>query len=155
MFTGLISFLTGSVFRMVWGEVSSWLTARQEHQQELARLTLQEQSDAAAHARSIESIKLQHDLGVEVIRVQSEADLSKIEDTAWGKLVEGTAKPTGIPFIDIWNGAIRPFLATVATLFVLFEIMRNGWILSDWDRELFGAVLGLYVADRSLSKRGK
>lgn len=155
MLSGLISFLTGSVFRMVWGEVSSWLTARQEHQQELARRALQEKNDAAAHARNIESIRLQHDLGVEVIRVQGEADLSKIERDAWGKLAAGTAKPTGITFIDIWNGSIRPFLATVAILFVLFEIMQNGWVLSEWDRELFGAALGLYVADRSLSKRGK
>jgi hypothetical protein len=38
---------------------------------------------------------------------------------------------------------------------VVFEIMRNGFVLSDWDKELVGAILGIYVADRSLSRRGK
>jgi len=28
-------------------------------------------------------------------------------------------------------------------------------MMTDWHKELFGAVLGLYVADRSLKHRGK
>jgi len=33
--------------------------------------------------------------------------------------------------------------------------MKNGFILSEWDKELVSAILGIYVADRSLGKRGK
>lgn len=155
MISALFSFFGGTAFRMIWGEISSWLTARQEHAQELARITLQEKVDAAAHLRNLESIRLQSELGVKTIQVQAEADLDKVENTAWAGLVDSTARMTGIRFLDIWNGAIRPWLATVAMCFILFEIVRNGWVLSEWDRELFGAVLGIYVADRSLSKRGK
>ena len=155
MFSALFSFLGGTAFRMIWGELSSWLTARQEHKQELDRITLQEKVDAAAHLRNLESIRLQSELGVKTIQVQAEADLDKIENTAWAGLVDSTTRMTGIKFLDTWNGAIRPWLATVAMCFILFEIMENGWLLSDWDRELFGAILGIYVADRSLAKRGK
>ena len=155
MFSALFSFLGGTAFRMIWGELSSWLTARQEHKQELDRMALQEQAAAAAHTRNLESIRLQSELGVKTIQVQAEADLDKIENTAWAGLVGSTTRMTGIKFLDIWNGAIRPWLATMAMCFILFEIMKNGWILSDWDRELFGAALGIYVADRSLAKRGK
>ena len=34
MFSALFSFLGGSVFRMVWGEVSTWVTAKQDHAHE-------------------------------------------------------------------------------------------------------------------------
>jgi hypothetical protein len=46
-------------------------------------------------------------------------------------------------------------LATLAISVVIAEIVRNGFTLSEWDRELVGAILGIYVADRSLLKRGK
>ena len=41
MISAIISFLGGSVFRMIWGEVSTWVTAKQNHAQELERLRLQ------------------------------------------------------------------------------------------------------------------
>ncbi len=155
IFSALASFLGGSAFRMVWGEVSSWLTAKQQHAQELERLKAQEAVDAAAHARNLEAMKLQADLGIKVVSAQIEGDISKIEAGAWDRAVDSIGKTTGIAFIDIWNGSIRPLLATIAITMVMFEIFRNGFVLSDWDRELFAAILGLYVADRSLSHRGK
>ena len=42
-----------------------------------------------------------------------------------------------------------------ADAYEIFEIAKNGFDLSDWDRELVGAILGMYVADRTLAKRGK
>ena len=41
MFSALFSFLGGSVFRMIWGEVSSFIEKRQEHAQEIERMRLQ------------------------------------------------------------------------------------------------------------------
>lgn len=155
MISALISFLGGSVFRMVLGEVSAWMTAKQDHANELARLEFQEQLDAAQHARNMESIRLQNDLGVKIIQVQRDADMDHLEGAAWAGLVGSTTKLTGLALIDIWNGIIRPLLATLAIMVVVAEIMRNGFALSDWDRELVGAILGIYVADRSLLKRGK
>jgi hypothetical protein len=155
IFSALASFLGGSAFRMIWGEVSSWLTAKQQHDQELDRMRAQEVIDAAAHARNLEAMKLQCDLGVKVVSAQIEGDISKTDVNAWANSVDSIGKPTGIIFIDIWNGSIRPLLATIAIAAVMFEIVRNGFTLTDWDRELFAAILGLYVADRTLLHRGK
>jgi hypothetical protein len=155
MFSALISFLGGSAFRMVWGEVSAYFTRRQEHAQEVERMRLQAELDAAQHARHLESIQIQAGLGIKVIEAQRDADLDRIEGEAWGEAVAAVGRQTGIRFLDLWNGSIRPALATMAMVVVLFEIAKNGFTLTDWDRELVGAILGIYVADRQLAKRGK
>lgn len=155
MFSALVSFLGGSAFRMIWGEVSSYFTAKQSHKQEIERMQLQGQLDASAHERNLAAIKLQADMGIKTIQVQADAEIGKIDMQAWAQAVADVGKQTGIRFIDYWNGSVRPFLATVSIAVVLFEVVRNGFVLSDWDRELVGAILGIYVADRTLSKRRK
>lgn len=151
----LISFLGGNAFRLIFGEIVSYLNKKQDHALEIERMKLQGQLDAEQHARNLEAIKTQAELGVKVIEVQRDADLEKIDASAWAEAVASVGKQTGIKFLDIWNGSIRPLLATLAITVVVFEIAKNGFTLSDWDRELVGAILGIYVADRSLSRRGK
>lgn len=151
----LFSFLGGSAFRMIWGEASSWLNKRQDHRMEIERIKMQGELDAAQHARNIEVIRVQAELGVKTIQVQAEADAARADMSAWAQAVADVGRQTGIKFIDVWNGSIRPLLATIAIAVVLLEIVRNDFMLSDWDRELVGAILGIYVADRQLSKRGK
>lgn len=155
MFTALFSFLGGSAFRMIFGEISAWMTRKQDHQQEIERLQLQAELDAAQHGRNLESIRVQAELGVKTIEVQAEAALSQIETDAWSKLVDSTTKTTGIKWLDAWNGSIRPALATLAMVVVIGQIVINGFTLTDWDRELVAAILGIYLADRQLTKRGK
>ena len=43
--SALISFLGGSAFRMVWGEVSSYFNKRQDHQHEMERMKAQENTE--------------------------------------------------------------------------------------------------------------
>lgn len=155
MISALISFLGGSAFRMIWGEVSAYFSKKQEHAQELDRMRLESDLERERHARDCERLRLQSELGVKEVVVQRDADLSRIEGDAWRELVSSTAKLTGIKFLDIWNGVIRPLLATLAIAVVVAEIAKNGFALSDWDRELVAAILGIYLADRSLTKRGK
>jgi hypothetical protein len=78
-----------------------------------------------------------------------------MDATAWMHAVSDVGKQTGIKFLDIWNGSVRPMLATIAIAVVLFEIIKTGFVLSEWDKELVSAILGIYVADRTLGKRGK
>lgn len=155
MIATLLSFFGGTAFRMIWGEVSAFLTARQEHAQELDRMRLQGELDAATHARQMESIKAQHDMGVETIHVQSDADLAKIDADIFGQAVGLTGKLTGIAFVDIWNGVIRPALATMCMGLVTLHFYRHNWTLDDQGWSLVGASLGIFVADRSLFKRNK
>lgn len=151
----LISFLGGSAFRMVWGEVSAWLTARQNHKFELERSKQQGELDAAQHARELESIKTQHEIGVDTIRVQSVADLGKIEASAWQSAVDAVGRSVGIAWVDAWNAVIRPLLATCAILVMFQEIYSNHGNPTEHVLLICDAILGIYVADRSLAKRGK
>lgn len=153
--SALISFLGGSAFRMVWGEVSSYFNKRQDHIHEIERMKAQDDADMKRHQRDTERIRLQADLGVREIQVVGDVEMQKTEANAWLQAVQDVGRQTGIKFIDIWNGSIRPLLATLAIAVVVAEIIVRGWQLDDWDRELVAAILGIYVADRSLHKRGK
>lgn len=155
MFSALFSFLGGSAFRMIWGEVASFFQKKQDHEFELERIRLQGAMESAQHDRNMAAIKLQSDLGIKVIEAQRDAAVSQIETDAWLAAVRDVGKQTGIKFLDIWNGSVRPLLATLAILVVVGEVVATGFILSAWHKELVAAILGLYVADRSLTKRGK
>lgn len=155
MFGALLSFLGTSAFRMLWGEIAAWYTAKQEHAHELERLKLQGELDAAAHERNQAAIRLQAELGVKTIQVQGDIDISKIEADGWANAVANAAKPSGIKFVDAWNGIIRPLAATIALVLWVRALNQAGWVMSEWDKELVGAVMGFFFASRDLLKRGK
>jgi hypothetical protein len=152
--SALLSFLGGNVFRTLFGEVFAWITSRQDHIFELDRIRLQETIDAAQHARNQDSIKLQADLGVKTIQVQAESVIGQIESGAWTSVVEGTTKTIGIVWIDAWNAAIRPGVATWAIAMLSLEAFAL-LTLSENSISVCSAALGIYLADRSLMKRGK
>jgi hypothetical protein len=152
---GVFGFFGGSTFRMIWGEASSWITAKQDHKFELERMTLQGKLDSDQHERNLAAQRLQAELGVKVIHVQGEVDLAKLDAENFGKGVDNLGKPSGFKFIDGWKSAIQPALATVAMFMLMKHFQAIGWKLDDRGWELCGAVLGLFVADRLLFKRGK
>ena len=152
--SALFSFLGGSVFRMIWGEVSNWLSKKQDHEHEVERLKLQAEHDAAQHGRNLEAIRVQAELGVKTIQVQAEAAISQIETEGWLSAVKATAVQTGVKWVDAWNAVIRPGVASWAVIMMTlgeFSIIN----LSDNTVQIAGAALGIYLADRSLFKRGK
>lgn len=154
IFSALFSFLGGTAFRMIWGEFSSWLNKTQDHTFELERIRLQEQIDSKIHERNLESLRLQNDLGIKTITVQADSAVRQIETTAWLEVVKNTAKKSGVKWIDGWNAVIRPLVATwsilmiTASEFALFVMSENSWMVAS-------AALGIYLADRTLFKRGK
>ena len=60
----ILSFLGGNAFRLIFGEIVSFFQKKQEQQQELERMRLQGDLEAAAHTRNLESLRLQSELGV-------------------------------------------------------------------------------------------
>lgn len=154
MISALLSFFGGSVFRMLWGEISTWLTRKQDHAHEIERLRLQAEIDAAQHGRNLEAIKVQAELGVQTIRVAAEGEVDKITAEAWGEVVKGTTRQSGIWLVDLWNGVIRPGLATIAIAMWVGHV-AGWWVLDEQSWVLVGSVLGIYLADRTLFKRGK
>jgi hypothetical protein len=153
--SALFSFLGGTAFRMIWGEVSSWLTKAQDHKFEIDRLALQEQVDAKTHERNLESLRLQSDLGIKEITVQADNAIRQLDVEAFLKGVDATTKKSGVRWIDGWNAVIRPAVATWAILMItasefalITSMSENSWMVAS-------AALGIYLADRTLFKRGK
>lgn len=159
--SAILSFLGGTAFRMIWGEFSSWLNKKQDHQHEMDRLDRQELFAANQHARNQEAIKLQADLGVQTIRVQAEAALDQVDAQTFLEGVKATVVQTGVKWVDAWNQTIRPGVATWGVAMLTLEAF--GWLaalggareLSDGTRNVIYAALGLFLADRTLAKRGK
>lgn len=169
MLTTLISFFGGSIFRTLWGGISSAFTAwnaakvaAAEHGYEIERMKLQGELDAAQFARNQDAVRLQAELGAKTIQVQAEADLGRLDATAFNTAVELTGKSTGVAWVDAWNGAIRPGLASVSIalfaaseIYTAFATLGHTWALSENAWALIGSALGIYIADRTLFKRGK
>lgn len=155
MLSALLSFLGGSVFRMLWGEISAFANKRQDNAHELQMLQLQMTLDDRAHARNQEAIQLQATLGIKTIEAQAQGDVSKSEAASFGEAIIQAFKPTGITFVDVWNGVVRPAAATIALGLWVGKLVMQNFQMSEWDTELVGAILGFFFADRSLGKRGK
>lgn len=153
MLSAIFSFLGGTAFRLIWGQVSEWVNKKQDHQFELDRLRAQEEIDAAAHARNLEAIRVQSELNIKVIEVQGNVDLSKLEYDAWSRAIDNAGKPTGIFIVDLWNGIIRPAAATVALSLWVIALARHGWVVGDWDKDMIGVTLGFFFASRVLTKK--
>jgi len=151
----LFSFLGGSVFRMIWGEVSSWVNKKQDHAHEIERLRLQSELDDLAHQRMQAALTLQHELGIQMVAAKAEADVATAEAGAFAKVMESAFKPTGWAVVDIWNGIIRPSAATIALVLWCLKLASQNWKMDEWDVTLAGTVLGFFFADRSLGKRNK
>ena len=154
MFTSLVSFLGGSVFRMLWGEISHWYSANQEHAHEMERMKLQAELEAAQFIRSQDAIRLQADLGIKTIAAQAESAISQTESDGWLEAVKSVGRATGIAFVDGWNAMIRPSVATWAIVMMTlgeFAVIQ----LSENALAICSAALGIYLAERNLIKRGK
>lgn len=154
MIEAILSFLGGSTLRMVWGEVSAFLTRKQDHEHEVERMRLQAELDASSHARTLQSLKLQGDLGVKTIEVQAEGAVDQLEAQGWLEAVKATGRATGVRWVDAWNSAIRPGVATWGIVMLTAEAMKM-LVVTDGTASVVYAFLGIFAADRSLGKRGK
>lgn len=157
--SAILSFLGGSAFRAIWGEVSHWFTARQELKAEVTRMKLQGELDAAQHARQMKSIELQHNLGVQTIRVQADAALAELDAQTFRDAMARAATPTGIGWVDAWNGCIRPAFGTLALYVVLLICVKAHWeipaLAAAGVTDVVFSIIGFYFADRTLRKAGK
>lgn len=153
MFAAIFSFLGGSAFRMIWGAVSDFIDKRQEHAHELERMRLERELEDARHERDCARLRLQADLGVKEIMVQADADVARLETEAFVEAMKSAQRPTGIRVVDIWNGIVRPLIATICVVLWVMALNEAGWKMGDWDREIVGVVFGFFFASRELAKR--
>lgn len=149
----LLSFLGGATARAVIGHVIEWLKKKQDHLQEMDRLRLEAELDAGRHARQQETIRLQAELKVQEVKVVAEGAIGLEEAKAFTAAQEALRQPTGIKFVDGWNGSIRPAAASIAILIWIAKIVKAGFAITAWDENLVASILGYYFADRQLGKR--
>jgi hypothetical protein len=155
MVSSILTFLGGSAFRMVWGEVASYINRKQDQKYELERMQLQADLDAAQHQRLMESLRFQADQQVKVIEVQGQQHSAGAEADGWLEAVKATGRSAGVRWVDAWNGSIRPGLATWGVVMLTLDGVMASVVLSEGTTGVIYAALGIYVADRTLAKRGK
>ena len=155
MFSALFSFLGGSVFRMIWGEVSAAWTKHQDHKHELESMKLQADLERVKHDQEMERLKVSAELQIKQVEVMADAEVEKLDAEAFIAAQKTINQPTGNKIIDAWNGAIRPLCATTAVLAWWLCLYRQGFTLTEWDKELVGVILGFYFAHRVFQSRGK
>lgn len=148
MISALITFLGGTAARLFFGHLFDMLTKWQDTKNELAHLRLQGELDAAQHARNLEAIRVQAELGVKVIEAQTQAHVSEAEADAFVEAVKATGQKTGIVWVDVWNGIIRPFLASVCIALWISSLVARRFQLDEWDRALMSLALGIFVGGR-------
>ncbi len=155
MFTAFLTFLGGTAFRMLWGEITAWLNKKQDHEHEMSLLKLQSELDDKAHVRNIEAQKLQASLGITEIRVRSEADIEMKDAEAFIEGQKTFGKPSGVAWVDAWNASIRPQYAEVALVVWVVKLIAQGFIMDEFDTGLLAVIAGFFFADRSLRRNGK
>lgn len=144
----LFSFLGGAAFRLIFGSVMEWLNREQEHTHEVALQQLQSELDDKRHARDCERIRLQADLKVTEVQVVSDAAERQVMGDAFLTAVRATTIQTGIRWVDAWNQTIRPAGASLALLVWVVTMAVAGFVLTDFDKELMAAFLGIFIGDR-------
>jgi hypothetical protein len=149
----LVSFLGGSIFRMIWGEVSSVYTKSQDHKIELEAMKLQDTLDANKSTRDLERLKTLSDLGIKELTIKSDADLQLKDADAFISAMATINVSTGINWVDAWNGIIRPCAATTAIAIWWLCLYTQNFVLTEWDKELVGVILGFYFAHRVFTKK--
>jgi len=155
MMSAIFSFLGGSAFRMAWGEIAGYFQKRQEHAQELERMRLQDELERGRFDRDMARLKLQSELGVKEVQIAGDLALQKTEADAFVEAIKSAAKPIGIAWVDAWNGTIRPAAASLALALWMFALWKAGFVMGDWDRDIVGAILGFFFADRALARHGR
>lgn len=155
MISALISFLGGSVFRMIWGELSSFFNKKQDHEHELAMMQAQAAFEDRAHQRNLENLRLQNELGVRMVEVQRDTAIAQGDADAFTEAMKNAFKPTGNWFIDAWNGGIRPMYATISAFLWVLKLHSQGYKMDEFDISLVAVIVGFFFADRSLRRNGK
>lgn len=155
MFSGMIAFLGGTAFRMIFGEVASYFQKKQDKESELALMKAQSDLDNQRHQQDLEKIRVQSDLGIKEIQIKGDVDIEKIDASAFVEAMKEANKPIGIKWVDAWNSVIRPLAATIAISLWVFSLNTVGFVMTEWDKELVATVLGFFFANRHMAKNGK
>lgn len=168
MLAPLLSLFGGTAFRLFIGNLFEGVKQLMDHKQELERMSLQDRLDQNLHTRTIEALKAQQEMGIKVVEAQSAAAADTADSQGFLETIKGinasTANfvATGKWWIDMWpdligswNSAIRPTMAVVAIALWIMAVNKAGWVMTDWDKDLAGGIMGLFIGDRIHATRNR
>lgn len=147
--TAILSFLGSAVFRWLLEKVFSIAERKQDHAQEMASIELQARVDAEQHRRNLEMLEIQSRLKLDLIKEETRGAFEAAEGAAFIESIK-SARPTGIRWLDGWNGSIRPFVSTVCVLLWFMSLLNRNFALQEFDLALIGSVIGWHFGTRSL-----
>lgn len=155
MIDALAGFVGGATFRMIFAGVGEAWKVYSERRHELKLLELQGRLDIDRHQRDLEMIKLQHDQGVQIVRVKGDLEVQQIDAEAFLAVMKQAHSGSGIWIIDFWNGIIRPAFATFCGFLLYRHFQAQHWALTDTGEQLVGSIVGFFFADRTLLRRSR
>lgn len=151
----ILEFLGGAAFRAITGQIVSVWTKYQDHKHEKEMQELQMQFDERRAEIQIRQQELAAKLQVQTIEVQKDADVAREEAAAFKTAMENAWKPTGVRWVDAWNGVIRPAFATLCMYLWFSALQTQGWAVTEWDKDLISVIVGFFFADRQMRRSGK
>ena len=122
--------------------------AREERNAEIAMLQLQHNLDREREEWRRQSVKEAAEQGVKLVEAQSVAAQYQA-DAMMLEAIRQIGVPSGIKWLDAWNGGIRPFLATVSILVLVGSVLFPAHVvITGLFGEIVAGVLGSYVGGR-------
>lgn len=153
--TALISFLGSASLRWLLGELLGIFKAREDRRSEVEMLRLQADLERERAERQRLAVADAAAAGVKLIEAQREASASDAADRMMLAAMEAIGRPSGIAWVDGWNGAIRPALASASILLLVSSALWPAHVvLTGALGEVVCGVLGLYVGGRVHLKGG-
>lgn len=120
--TAILSFLGSAVFRWALEKLFNLAERKQDHGQEIERMKVQAQVDAEQHSRNLELLKAQADLKLDLIKEETRGAVEAADAQAFIESIKSARQPTGVSWLDAWNGLIRPLVSTVCVVVWLWLI---------------------------------
>jgi len=147
--TALISFLGSASLRWLLGELLGIVKAREDRRAEIDMLRLQADLERERAERQRLAVADAAAAGVKLVEAQREASASDAADRMMLAGVEAVGRPSGVQWVDSWNGSIRPALASASILLLLGNALFPAHVaLTGLVGEVVCGALGLYVGGR-------
>ena len=150
MFGGVLSFLGGTAFRWLMGELIGYVKARQDHSHELERMRLSLDLERQRADLQRQAIQQAADMQVRVVEAQAQATADRLAGEALAAAVMGVNEAqTRRDWIGAFNALIRPELAQVSILLLVGHALWPQHVtLTPLMLELMCGVLGVFVGER-------
>ena len=147
--TAILSFLGSAVFRWALEKLFGLAERKQDHAQEVERMRVQAEVDAAQHLRNLEMLEIQSRLKLDLIREEVRGAVEQADAAAFVESIKA-ARPTGVPWVDAWQGIIRPLVSTVCVGLWCMSLVERRFVMQEFDLALVGSVIGWHFGTRSL-----